>query len=116
LFLKLNLCRDQDIMGGRMPTAADIDAVEEARGRPIVLNRRCWHVCVANACAMQLCGIDEHTSDPVGGQIDRVEGSRVPTGVFREVAMELLFPVTRRPQVFKSLSRLTCIAMFTMKL
>jgi predicted amidohydrolase YtcJ len=91
---------DQDLLG-RLPTASDIDDVEEVNMRPVVLNRRCWHVCVANKAALAICGVNQTTPDPTGGAIDRLSTGQIPSGVFREVAMELLFPVTRKPQTLE---------------
>ncbi len=54
---------------------------------PVVLTHASGHLAIANARALQLAGIDEHTADPEGGMILRDEQGRV-TGVLRETAME----------------------------
>ena len=59
---------------------------------PVVLLHASGHSAMTNARAMELCGIDEKTPDPDGGQIVRDETGR-PIGVFRETAMNLLAAV-----------------------
>ena len=56
---------------------------------PVVLVHASGHSAMANARAMELCGIDEQTADPEGGQIVR-DGNGRPIGVFRETAKRLL--------------------------
>jgi len=59
--------------------------------RPMFLFRVDCHAALANSAALRLAGIDRHgPSDPVGGGIDRDAGTREPTGILRETAMELV--------------------------
>lgn len=71
----------------RLPTRRDLDQV--APRHPVVVLRACLHVCVANTTALQKAGITPETADPPGGQIDRDEAGK-PTGVLREMAVELV--------------------------
>lgn len=71
----------------RHPSRADIDPVSP--DHPVLLFRACHHIGVANSVALARAGIDEHTPDPDGGQIDRDEHG-VPTGVVRETALTMV--------------------------
>ncbi len=72
---------------GRYPSRHDLDEV--APNHPVVLNRACGHLLVANTRALQLAGMNAATADVDGGKIDR-EADGFPTGVLRERAMGLL--------------------------
>lgn len=71
----------------RHPTREDIDPVSP--NHPVLLFRACHHIGVANAAALASAGIDRHTPDPDGGQIDRDENGE-PTGVVRETALTMV--------------------------
>ncbi len=78
------------------PTRRDLD--DSARDVPVILRRRCGHVCVANSLALQMAGITNTGPDVAGGTIDRdVEG--VPTGVLRERAQQLVRNLIPPPDV-----------------
>ncbi len=65
------------------PTRLALDSV--CAGRPVALPSIDGHTTWVNSLALQRIGIDEHTPDPVGGQI--VRGSDgLPTGILRETA------------------------------
>ena len=69
------------------PTRSDLDPVSP--DHPVLLFRACHHIGVANTVALALAGIDRHTPDPDGGQIDRDEDGE-PTGVVRETALTMV--------------------------
>ncbi|MCP4301863.1 MAG: amidohydrolase, partial [Gammaproteobacteria bacterium] len=69
------------------PTAAHIDAV--VSDRPVWLRRIDGHAGWANSAAMTIAGIDDDTSDPVGGKILRDDNGHA-TGVFIDKAMGLI--------------------------
>lgn len=71
----------------RHPTRFDIDPVSPEH--PVLLFRACHHIGVANSAALALAGIDRHSPDPEGGQIDRDDDGE-PTGVVRETALTLV--------------------------
>ena len=71
----------------RHPSRYDLDPVSP--GHPVLLFRACHHIGVANSAALALAGIDRHTPDPDGGQIDRDENGE-PTGVVRETALTMV--------------------------
>ncbi|MEJ2457809.1 MAG: amidohydrolase [Novosphingobium sp.] len=79
---------------GRMPTAAELDAV--TGGRPAWLTRIDGHAGWANTAAMEAAGISAATPDPAGGKILRIAGSKKPAGVFIDAATTLV--ESRRPQ------------------
>ncbi len=71
----------------RHPTRWDLDAV--APDHPVILRRRCGHVCVANSLALRMAGISVDGPEVPGGKIDRDERGE-PTGVLRERAQDLV--------------------------
>ncbi|WP_028784035.1 amidohydrolase [Thalassobacillus devorans] len=74
------------LIEGRTPTRWDLD--KAAPDAPVFLTRTCGHIAVANSKALRLAGIDKHTSDPEGGEIDRDDMGE-PTGILRENAKDL---------------------------
>lgn len=77
---------DETLAEGRLPTRADLDALVD--DRPVLLHRYCGHVAIANTAALDLAGIGPATVDPVGGSLDRDDGS--PNGILRETAVTLV--------------------------
>lgn len=73
---------------GRLPTAELID--KYVRDRPVFLRRYDGHMAVVNSRVLQLAGITAETPDPPGGVIYRKPGSRSPSGVLRDNAMQLV--------------------------
>ncbi len=69
------------------PTAADIDAV--VSDRPVWLRRIDGHAGWANSKALEIAGIDNDTTDPIGGKIIRDDTGRA-TGVLIDRAMDLV--------------------------
>lgn len=53
---------------------------------PVLLTHGSGHMCLANAQAMELAGIDRDSKNPPGGEILRDDKGR-PSGAFRETAM-----------------------------
>lgn len=80
----------------RHPTRWDLDDV--APGVPVILRRRCGHVCVANSLALQMAGITAEGPAAPGGKIDRDERGE-PTGVLRERAQDLVRDLVPPPSV-----------------
>ncbi|MCK4258034.1 MAG: amidohydrolase [Halanaerobiales bacterium] len=79
---------DENRYGGRLPSRDDLDQV--SLENPVILSRVCGHLAVLNSDALDRLGINETTSVPEGGVIDRDEKGRL-TGVFREKAMDFVF-------------------------
>jgi predicted amidohydrolase YtcJ len=74
--------------GGRLPTAELLD--KYVPGRPTFLRRYDGHMGVANTRVLKLAGITAEKADPPGGVIYRKEGTREPSGVLRDNAMDLV--------------------------
>ncbi|MEG0383255.1 MAG: amidohydrolase [Solibacillus sp.] len=53
----------------RYPTLQELDAI--STDHPIIINRTCGHIGVANSAALKLAKIDEHTPNPQGGIIEK---------------------------------------------
>jgi predicted amidohydrolase YtcJ len=85
---------------GKLPTAALLDRYVSER--PAFLRRYDGHMAVVNSRALQLAGITAETPDPPGGVIYRQPGSREPTGLLRDNAMDLvgrLVPATTDEEI-----------------
>jgi hypothetical protein len=88
---------NQELWGlGRFPTAAELDPV--VSNRPVWLMRVDGHAGWANSTALEMAGITAATSDPPGGRIERLPGSRVPSGVLVDAAMALVTRVLPEPR------------------
>ena len=72
---------------GRLPTAADLDAV--LGERPAALSSHDGHALWLNGAALRVVGITAETSAPAGGVIERDEHG-APTGVLFENAQDLV--------------------------
>jgi predicted amidohydrolase YtcJ len=80
---------NQELWGlGRFPTAAELDAV--VADRPVWLERVDGHAGWANSAALAAGNVTAATADPAGGRIQRVAGSKAPSGVLVDAAMELV--------------------------
>jgi hypothetical protein len=74
--------------GGRLPTAELIDRY--VADRPVFLRRYDGHMGVVNSLVLKMAGVTEKTSDPAGGVIYRLDGSKKPSGLLRDNAMDLV--------------------------
>ena len=72
---------------GRMPMAADLDAV--VSNRPVILTRADGHAAVVNTAALRAAGLGADTPDPEGGRIVRDEDGAA-TGLLIDAAMGLV--------------------------
>jgi predicted amidohydrolase YtcJ len=77
-----------------MPARADLDDVAPAH--PVILWRYDGHLAVVNSQALEQAGVTGDTPDPPGGIMDR-DGSGQPTGVLRDLAINLVGDVTPPP-------------------
>lgn len=73
---------------GRLPTAAELDAV--VADRPAVLASHDMHSLWLNTAALRSVGISRDTRDPDGGHLER-DANGEPTGVLFERAREPVF-------------------------
>lgn len=79
---------DQNLWGGAMPTAAQLDAVFP--DRPVWLRRIDGHAGWANSVVMRMTKIDASTPNPEGGEILRDPKTGAATGVLVDNAMALV--------------------------
>lgn len=79
---------------GRMPTAADLDAVSP--DNPVVLTRADGHALVANSAALAAAGVTDATADVEGGKIERDADGKA-TGILIDNAMYPLFSLIPKP-------------------
>lgn len=77
---------DHTHWGGRWPSLADLDRLTP--DRPALLIRKDGHSAWANSRALALAKIDDATTDPHGGQIQREKGHA--TGMLFESAIDLV--------------------------
>jgi predicted amidohydrolase YtcJ len=73
---------------GRLPTAADLDAVSP--NHPVIVFHKSGHSAVVNSVALSLAGAATE-ADPVGGYFDRDATGRA-SGYATDTAMDLVFP------------------------
>jgi predicted amidohydrolase YtcJ len=66
----------EDLAERRFPTLAELDAASGER--PVFIDQR-THDALVNSAALRLAGIDRHTPDPAGGEIERGAAGE-PTG------------------------------------
>jgi predicted amidohydrolase YtcJ len=85
----------------RLPTHQLIDEVTS--DNPVFVNRSDGHMCLANALAMKLAGIDKNTEDVPGGVIVR-DADGNPTGIFKDAAKSLVERVEPHPSMEQILS------------
>ncbi len=78
----------------RLLTRADLDDLTPVN--PAILWRSDMHLAVANSLALQMAKINVETPDPPQGVIDR-DTSGLPTGVLRELAINLVREVIPQP-------------------
>lgn len=80
---------NQELWGlGRFPTAAELDTA--VADRPVWLERVDGHASWANTLAMERANVGDNPSDPSGGRVERLPGSRKPSGVFVDAAAQLV--------------------------
>jgi predicted amidohydrolase YtcJ len=70
---------------GQLPTAELLD--KYVSDRPVFLRRYDGHMAVVNTRALKMAGITAATPDPDGGVIYRKPGTREPSGLLRDQAM-----------------------------
>lgn len=70
-----------------LPNRTDLDRVSSEH--PVILWRSDLHLAVVNSKALKRAGIDQNTTDPSDGVIDR-DPEGIPTGILRELAINLV--------------------------
>ncbi|MEL7032560.1 MAG: amidohydrolase [Pseudomonadota bacterium] len=79
---------------GRMPTAADLDAVSP--DNPVILTRADGHALVANSAALMAAGVTDETPDVDGGKIERDADGKA-TGILIDNAMSQVLALIATP-------------------
>ncbi|MFN3609920.1 MAG: amidohydrolase [Hyphomonas sp.] len=79
---------------GRMPSAADLDAVSP--DHPVILVRSDGHALVANTAALKAAGIYDIAADPPGGFTERDENFKA-TGIVIDEAMYPVMALIEQP-------------------
>jgi predicted amidohydrolase YtcJ len=90
---------------GTLPSAELLDRYVAAR--PVFLRRYDGHMAVVNSRVLKLAGITAQTPDPAGGVIYRKPGSKEPTGILRDNAMDLvagLVPTTTDAEIAEAVA------------
>ncbi|SFP22794.1 amidohydrolase [Qipengyuania nanhaisediminis] len=81
---------------GRFPTAAELDSA--IADRPVYLERVDGHAGWANTLAMKAAGITAASESPSGGKIELLAGKKTPSGVFIDLAMDLVSKAVPAPR------------------
>ena len=81
---------------GRFPTAAELDSV--VSDRPVYLNRVDGHAAWANSLAMRAAGITASSKSPSGGRIEKLADGKTPSGIFVDMAMDLMTAAIPAPR------------------
>jgi predicted amidohydrolase YtcJ len=95
---------ESDWPENRLPLRADLDAV--APDNPTLIWRCDLHLAVANSRALELAGITADTPSPPEGVIEKDPDKR-PTGILRELAINLVKTQLGRPTVGAAADALT---------
>ena len=74
--------------GQRLPQHQWIDSVTP--DNPVFVNRLDGHEALANAAALRAAGVTKDTPTPPGGEILRDPRTGQPTGIFKDVALDLI--------------------------
>jgi predicted amidohydrolase YtcJ len=80
---------------GQLPSAELLD--KYVPDRPVFLRRYDGHMSVVNSRVLRMANITAQTPEPAGGVIYRKPGSKEPTGVLRDNAMDLVFGLIPAP-------------------
>ena len=81
---------------GRFPTAAELDSA--VADRPVYLERVDGHAGWANTLAMKAAGITAASKSPSGGKIELLADRKTPSGVFIDLAMDLVNKAVPAPR------------------
>ncbi len=77
-----------------------------APARPLFMMTSDGHSCWTNTRALELAGVDEDLADPPQGRIDRIPGSREPTGYLHDFAVKTVMNAIPEPTLKEQLAGL----------
>jgi predicted amidohydrolase YtcJ len=81
---------DKNILGDEsLFTTAPLDKI--CPDNPVALLSKDHHLLWVNSKALQMTGVDENTSEPAGGRIERDPQTKKPTGLLKENAIGLVW-------------------------
>ena len=78
---------DSRLPGGKLPGREELDRIMP--GRPLLVERICYHAAAVNSKALEYAGIDAGSDDPEGGRIGRDRKGR-PDGRLYDAAVNLI--------------------------
>ena len=81
--------------GGPLPTKELVDRY--TANNPVFVSRLDGHMALANSVTLRLAKITKETKDPPGGTIVRDARTGEPTGVLKDAAMNLVWPLVPKP-------------------
>ena len=81
--------------GGPLPAKESIDRYTP--NNPVFVSRLDGHMALANSVTLRLAKITKETKDPPGGTIVRDSKTGEPTGVLKDAAMNLVWPLVPDP-------------------
>jgi hypothetical protein len=79
----------------RLPNLFDLD--EAAPDNPVILYHESAMICVVNSKALSLAGVNEQTTVPVGGTIDKNPQTGELTGILRDSATNIVWQAVPQP-------------------
>jgi predicted amidohydrolase YtcJ len=85
---------DHELWGGELPSRDWIDEVTPEH--PVWVSRLDGHMALANGAALKAAGVTKDTEDVEGGTIIRYDNGE-PTGIFKDNAMDLVYPAIPDP-------------------
>jgi predicted amidohydrolase YtcJ len=81
--------------GAPLPERDWIDSVTP--NNPVFVNRLDGHMALANSAALRLAAVTRHTATPPGGEIPRDAATGEPIGIFKDLAMDLIWKAIPAP-------------------
>jgi len=84
-----------------LPRKEWIDAVTP--DNPVCVNRLDGHMILANSLALKLAGVTKDTPVPSGGEIVKDPATGEPTGILKDMAMDLVYALVPEPSFAEKL-------------
>lgn len=91
----------QEFSPPELPRKDWIDAVTP--DNPVCVNRLDGHMILANSAALKLAGVTKDTPVPPGGEIVKDTATGEPTGILKDMAMDLVYAKIPEPSLAEKL-------------
>ena len=91
----------QEFSPPELPRKEWIDAVTP--DNPVCVNRLDGHMILANSAALKLAGVTKDTPVPPGGEIVKDPATGEPTGILKDMAMDLVYAKIPEPSLAEKL-------------